>query len=49
MEKSLPDHPNTATLLDNYTGLLRKMNREPEAEKLEVRAQEIRDKQRRET
>jgi hypothetical protein len=49
MEKSLPDHPNTATLLENYAGLLRKMNREREAEKLQVRMRAIRGKQRCET
>lgn len=37
-----PEHPNVAEVLENYAGLLRKMNREAEAEKLEARAHAIR-------
>src|SRR6266571_4775331 len=44
-EKTLPpDHPNIAVTMDNYAGLLRKMNRIEEATTLEERAQAIRAK-----
>ncbi len=39
-----PEHPQVATVLANYADLLRKMNRDSEAEKLEARAQAIRAK-----
>lgn len=35
-------HPNVATVLGNYAGLLRKMDRAAEAAKLEERARSIR-------
>ena len=38
------DHPNVALMLENYADLLRKMNREGEAEKMETRAKAIRAK-----
>jgi tetratricopeptide (TPR) repeat protein len=38
-EKALgPDHPNTATFLENYTALLRQMGRHEEATAVEARA-----------
>jgi tetratricopeptide (TPR) repeat protein len=40
------EHLNVAIALENYADLLRKMNREDEAVKLEARAQEIRAKAR---
>jgi tetratricopeptide (TPR) repeat protein len=44
-EKSLPpDHPDTATTLENYAYLLREMKRTEEAAKLEERARAIRAK-----
>ena len=44
-EKALgPEHPHVAIGLENYADLLRKMNRDAEAEKLEARAQAIRAK-----
>ncbi len=44
-EKALgPDHPNVATTLENYAGLLRETAREGEADKLEARAKAIRSK-----
>jgi tetratricopeptide (TPR) repeat protein len=44
-EKSLgPDHPDIATCLENYATLLKKMNREPEAQPMEVRAASIKAK-----
>ena len=44
-EKALgPTHPTLAQGLENYAGLLRKLNRIPEAEKLETRAKAIRAK-----
>ena len=37
VEKTLgPDHPNVATTLENFAELLRKMDRDAEAEKLEA-------------
>ena len=39
-----PEHPNVATSLENYAVLLRKMDRDTEAEKMEARAQAIRAK-----
>ena len=39
-----PEHPNVATMLGNYADLLRKMDRDSEAEKMEARAQAIRAK-----
>jgi hypothetical protein len=39
-----PDHPNVATGLEHYAALLRKTQRETEAEKLEARAKAIRAK-----
>jgi len=36
-----PEHPNVATLLKNYAVLLRKTNRETQAEELEARARAI--------
>ena len=39
-----PDHPNVAMFLGNYAVLLRKMDREAEAAKMETRAQAIRAK-----
>ena len=45
MEKVLgPEHPNVATILEGYSDLLRKMDREAEAEKMEARAKAIRAK-----
>ena len=45
MEKALgPEHPNTAQSLENYAVLLRKMDRNAEAKKMEARAQAIRAK-----
>jgi len=42
-EKALgPDHPDVATALENYAGLLRKTRRESQAAELEARAQAIR-------
>lgn len=38
-----PNHPNTATILENYALLLRATNREAKAEKLEARAKAIRE------
>jgi tetratricopeptide (TPR) repeat protein len=44
-EKALgPDHPAVATSLENYAALLRAIQRDTEAEKLEARAQAIRAK-----
>ncbi len=40
-----PEHPNVATVLENYAALLHKLNRESEAEKMEARAKAIRAKQ----
>ena len=37
-------HLNVATTLENYAELLRKMDRDAEAEKMEARAQAIRAK-----
>jgi hypothetical protein len=37
-------HPHATLVLDNYADLLRQTNREAEAEKLEARAQAIREK-----
>ena len=39
-----PEHPNVAQNLENYALLLRKMDRDAEAEKMEARAQAIRTK-----
>jgi hypothetical protein len=39
-----PEHLNVAKVLENYIALLRKMNRDAEAEELEARAQAIRAK-----
>ncbi|MDA2914481.1 tetratricopeptide repeat protein, partial [Acidobacteriia bacterium AH_259_A11_L15] len=39
-----PEHPHVATTLESYAALLRKMNRDAEAEKMEARAQAIRAK-----
>ena len=45
VEKTLgAEHPNVAIILSNYAELLRIMNREAEAVKLESRAKEIRAK-----
>ena len=45
MERVLgPDHPNVATVLENYADLLQKMDREKEAAELEARAKSIRNK-----
>jgi tetratricopeptide (TPR) repeat protein len=44
-EKTLgSEHPAVALGLENYAVLLHKLNRGPEAEKLEARAREIREK-----
>lgn len=44
-EKALgPEHPDVAASLENYADLLRKTNREAQAEELEVRAEAIRAK-----
>ena len=44
-EKALgPEHLDTATVLVDYADLMRKLNRENEAAKLEARAKEIREK-----
>ena len=44
-EKALgPEHPDVATVLENYALLLRKTNREAQAEELEARARAIRAK-----
>ena len=44
-EKALgPEHPQVATVLENYADLLRKMKRDAEADKMEARAQAIRAK-----
>ena len=44
-EKALgPEHPDVAQALENYGDLLRKMDRDAEAEKMEARAQAIRAK-----
>ena len=40
-----PEHPNMAAALDNYADLLRKMQREAEAETAETRAKAIWAKQ----
>ena len=37
-----PDHPNVAVMLGNYAVLLRKMDRDAEAKKMEARAEAIR-------
>ena len=37
-----PEHPNVAQMLENYAGLLRKMDRNEEVEELEERARAIR-------
>ncbi len=37
-----PEHLNVAKVLENYIALLRKMNRDAEAEELEARAKAIR-------
>ncbi len=43
MEKALgPEHPNVATSLENYAKLLRKTERDAEAEELEARGKAIR-------
>jgi hypothetical protein len=39
-----PEHPDTAKVLVNYAGLMRKLNRKNEAAKLEARAKGIRKK-----
>jgi hypothetical protein len=39
-----PEHPSVATSLESYAALLRKMGRDSEAEKLEVRTKAIRAK-----
>jgi hypothetical protein len=39
-----PEHPNVATVLENYADLLRKTNRQSEAAKLEARAKGIKAK-----
>jgi len=44
MEKLLPNHPNTAIVLESYAGFLRKVGREKEAIELEGRARAIREK-----
>ncbi len=45
MEKALgTDHPNVATSLENYAELLRNMNRETEAARMEALAETIRAK-----
>ena len=45
LEKDLgPEHLNVAKVLENYVALLRKMNRDAEAEELEARAKAIRAK-----
>lgn len=45
-EKALgPEHPHVAQSLENYAGLLRKINRVTEAIKMEARAKRIRAKQ----
>ncbi len=38
------DHPDMALSLENYATVLRKMNRDDEAARLETRAEEIRAK-----
>ncbi|MDQ3012399.1 MAG: tetratricopeptide repeat protein [Acidobacteriota bacterium] len=38
------EHPNVATVLENYSDMLRKLNRADEAAMLEARAKEIREK-----
>jgi Tetratricopeptide repeat len=44
-EKALgPGHPNVAIVLENYAALLRSVNRGAEADKLETRVKEIREK-----
>ena len=49
-EKALgPEHPDVAMSLENYTRLLRKMDRDAEAGKMEARAQAIRAKHAQET
>ena len=49
LERTLgPDHPNLAATLDNYADLLRKMQREAEAESAAARAKAIWAKQKRE-
>ncbi|MDO8637675.1 MAG: tetratricopeptide repeat protein, partial [Dehalococcoidia bacterium] len=40
-----PEHPDVATSLENYAGLLRKINRVTEAIEMEARAKVIRAKQ----
>ncbi len=45
MEKALgPEHPDVAATLENYTLMLRALNRHDEAEMMEARAQAIRAK-----
>ena len=45
LQKALgPEHPNLASSLENYARLLRKMDRNAEAKKLEARAEAIRAK-----
>ena len=39
-----PEHPQVATVLENYAALLGKLGREAEAGKMEARAQAIRAK-----
>ncbi len=47
LEKTLgPEHPNVASGLENYADLLRKTDRNAEADKLEERARAIRSKER---
>ena len=41
-----PEHPDVAATLENYANLLRKTDRNEEAEKLEERARVIRGKAR---
>ena len=44
-EKALgPEHPDVATVLENYAALLRETARADEAEKMEVRAKAVRAK-----
>ncbi len=44
-EKALgPEHPNVATVLENYAALLRQMNRNSEAAEMEARVKAIRAK-----
>lgn len=39
-----PEHPQVATVLENYAALLHKLNRDAEADKMEARTQAIRAK-----